>query len=98
MFRIKFLILILLTTQLVCCLNDDTELINDNNRFINNLHEQIEKKRGNTEQIVLDMKLFAKFKWEKLYIFQPYTGDDEIYKSLGFVWRESLSINLIQHL
>jgi hypothetical protein len=43
--------------------------------------------KNNPSQI--DFNKVTNFKWDKLYIFTPYTPDEEITKQLGFKWKYS---------
>lgn len=36
----------------------------------------------------------TQFQWQKLYIFGPYTSNEEIAKTLGFEWSEVSSTNI----
>lgn len=52
---------------------------------------------------VIDFTEVAPFPWDRLYIFGPYTTDEEIHRCLGFRWqgvwwtsiRESDGVNLV---
>lgn len=42
----------------------------------------------------IDFNKVTNFKWDKMYIFVPYTTDEEITKQLGFKWKYSHKTNI----
>lgn len=53
--------------------------------LIKDLRQLIEEKEDE-EKIIINFQSLTDFKWDKLYIFFPYTPTDEIINTLGFNW------------
>ncbi len=50
------------------------------------LISKIEEEQFTTDEIELDFEELFDFKWDKVYVFKPYTPIDEVNKQLGFTW------------
>ena len=48
------------------------------------LSAAIEKKGQSGEQVVIQMKSLTDFEWDRFYVFDPYSSDDEVRDTLGF--------------
>ena len=48
------------------------------------LSAAIEKKRQNNQPVVIQIKSFTDFEWDKFYVFNPYTSAEEVRETLGF--------------
>ncbi|MGV2882478.1 hypothetical protein [Paenibacillus taichungensis] len=59
-----------------------------------NLITAIEKSRVGNELVTIDFKKITGFSWDKVYVFTPYTPEEEINQQLGFNWSKA---NLIEY-
>jgi hypothetical protein len=56
------------------------------------LADSVARKRGKNEEVTVKLKDLTDFKWDRVYIFPPYTGLETIDNDLGFVWPQARSI------
>jgi hypothetical protein len=56
------------------------------------LADSVARKRSSNEEVTVKIKDLTDFKWDKVYIFPPYTGLETIDNDLGFVWPQARSI------
>jgi len=55
--------------------------------YIMEIEKIVNAKRKNPEiRTVIDIKALTLFNWDRLYIFTPYTSEEEINNRLGFDW------------
>jgi len=58
------------------------------------LADSVARKRGNKEEVMVKLKDLTDFKWDKVYIFPPYTGLGTIDNDLGFVWPRARTVHI----
>jgi hypothetical protein len=57
------------------------------------LADSVARKQGRNEEVTVKLKDLTDFKWDRVYIFPPYTGLETIDNDLGFVWPRARSIH-----
>jgi len=65
---------------------------NSNDKNVEYSFQEIEEKVTviiNDDVNEIDIKKVTPFKWNKLYVFKPYTSIDSIDDSLGFIWKDA---------
>jgi hypothetical protein len=58
------------------------------------LADSVARKRGNNKEVTVKLKDLTDFKWDRVYIFPPYTRLETIDNDLGFVWPQARSIRI----
>jgi hypothetical protein len=58
------------------------------------LADSVARKQGNNEEVTIKLKDLTDFKWDRVYIFPPYTGLETIDNDLGFVWPRARSVRI----
>jgi hypothetical protein len=84
--RILTLILFLLSFVIAGCSNND---VVHNETFENALFSLVE----NQQNKEIEIHSIADFKWDKAYLFQPYTTQANIEKKLGVEYKDPSNIN-----
>ena len=48
----------------------------------------VEQKLHNSQQVLITIKDYTDFRWDRFHVFGPYTTPEEVHNSLGFSWPE----------
>jgi len=62
--------------------------------FSSKLAAEVEKKRSSDNVVEIRFSDLADFKWDRVYIFTPYTPTKRIDEDLGYVWQPARSIDI----
>jgi hypothetical protein len=58
------------------------------------LADSVARKRGSKEEVTIKLKDLTDFKWDRVYIFPPYTALETIDSDLSFVWPRARSVHI----